>query len=189
MKILIVDDEPLVRKSLSRAFKAKGHEVVEAIDGHDGLKAWLTNKPDAVLLDVLMPGLSGPEVIKEVKHVSASQSSNLDSMPEPVADPAVDPAVDPALDPAPVRRAPSRGSPVDDPPNSESVSFRKTRVILMSAYSGEHHIGFGLDHDSSEADHQRASQLGVDLFIPKPFDNIFAVVTKVEELFGKKDRG
>ena len=53
MKILIVDDEPLVRKSLSRACRSKGHEVVEAVDGTEGLAKWRETTPDLVFLDVL----------------------------------------------------------------------------------------------------------------------------------------
>jgi CheY-like chemotaxis protein len=66
MKVLIVDDEPLVRRSLRRAFEAKGHEVLDAVDGRSALKVWLDFLPDVVLLDVLMPGLSGPEVLRQL---------------------------------------------------------------------------------------------------------------------------
>jgi CheY-like chemotaxis protein len=65
MKILIIDDEPLVRRSLSRAFQSKGYEIHEASDGNQGLKSWEEIKPDLVFVDVLMPGLKGPEVIEK----------------------------------------------------------------------------------------------------------------------------
>ncbi|HRK07050.1 MAG TPA: response regulator [Pseudobdellovibrionaceae bacterium] len=64
MRVLVVDDEPLVRRSLSRALASRGHEVRDAEDGPSGLEAWLAWRPDAVLIDVLMPGLSGPDVIR-----------------------------------------------------------------------------------------------------------------------------
>ncbi len=116
MKILIVDDEPLVRKSLARACRARGHEVTEAVDGIEGQMQWSSGHPDLIFLDVLMPGLSGPELLKEMG------------------------------------------------------AKRSGRVVLMSAYSGEHNI-------------ETAQQMGADLFIPKPFEDIFAVVKKAEELF------
>jgi DNA-binding response OmpR family regulator len=125
MKILIVDDEPLVRKSLGRAFRAKGHEVTEAVDGNEGLKFWMSSNPDLVFVDVLMPGLSGPELLREVK--------------------------------------PKLGA------------SWKGVVILMSAYSGEHNVA-------------TAQQMGADLFIPKPFDDIFALVAKAEELFVRRSQ-
>lgn len=71
MKVLIVDDEVLVRRSLVRAFRAKGYEVIEAENGLTGLEAWNQENPDLVFLDVLMPGLTGPEVLKEKKNFSA----------------------------------------------------------------------------------------------------------------------
>ena len=67
MKILVIDDEPLVRRSLSRALQSKGHEIIEAHDGIQGLAAWKENLPDLVFVDVLMPGLKGPEVIEKAK--------------------------------------------------------------------------------------------------------------------------
>ncbi len=64
-KILIVDDEPLVRRSLSRVF-AKKYHVFEAENGKQGLELWRAEMPDLVFLDVLMPGLSGPQVLQEL---------------------------------------------------------------------------------------------------------------------------
>jgi DNA-binding response OmpR family regulator len=65
MKVLIVDDEHIVARALSRAFASRGHEVVVAHSGEEGLEKWISILPDAVLLDVVMPGLTGPQVIEE----------------------------------------------------------------------------------------------------------------------------
>ncbi len=65
-KILIVDDEPLVRRSLKRALESSGFEVQESVDGRAGLTKWLDYHPDLVFLDVLMPGLTGPQVLSEL---------------------------------------------------------------------------------------------------------------------------
>ncbi len=115
MKILVIDDEALVRRSLTRAFKSKGYEVQEAENGSLGLEIWKNWMPDLVLLDVLMPGLTGPEVLKEIGN------SN------------------------------------------------KAKVILISAFSGEHNM-------------ETAQQMGANMFIPKPFEDIFAVIRAAEEL-------
>lgn len=64
MKFLVIDDEPLVRRSLMRALASRGHEAFEAVDGHDGLSQWEKHKPEAVFVDVLMPGLGGPDVVR-----------------------------------------------------------------------------------------------------------------------------
>lgn len=115
MKILVVDDEALVRRSLSRALRAQGHDVQEAVDGNEGLKTWREFNPDLVFLDVLMPGLSGPQVLKELG------------------------------------------------------TGKKGKVILMSAFAGEHNK-------------ETAREMGADLFVSKPFDDIFSVVRLAEEL-------
>lgn len=115
MKVLVVDDEALVRRSLSRAFRAKGHEVIEAENGNEGLDQWKKSQPDLVFLDVLMPGLTGPEVLKEIG------------------------------------------------------TSRSGKVILMSAFAGEHNM-------------ETAAQMGAEMFVPKPFEDIFAVVKMAEDL-------
>ncbi len=66
MKALIVDDEDLIRKSLKRAFEIRKHEVIVAENGIQGLELWQKHKPDMVVLDVLMPGLTGPQVLKNI---------------------------------------------------------------------------------------------------------------------------
>lgn len=66
MKFLVVDDESLIRRSLRRALEVKGHLVYEASDGRSGLKIWKDIQPDVVILDVLMPGLTGPQVLAEI---------------------------------------------------------------------------------------------------------------------------
>jgi two-component system, response regulator PdtaR len=65
-KILVIDDEPLVRRSLKRALELKGFEVFEAVDGKQGLEVWKQTGPDLVFLDILMPGLTGPQVLSEI---------------------------------------------------------------------------------------------------------------------------
>ena len=117
MKVLIVDDEPLVRLSLRRALEKKGHEVVEAVDGQQGLEMLLSFRPTLTFLDVLMPRMTGPDLLKVLR---------------------------------------SRGE-------------LEGKVILMSAFTGEYDL-------------DKAKSLGADLFISKPFEDIFAVVKSGEEL-------
>lgn len=114
MKILVIDDEPLVRRSLKRVLSISGDDVEEAIDGEDGLKKWVEGEPEIVFLDILMPGLSGPQVLKKME------------------------------------------------------GEKKCPVILMSAYSADHNI-------------ETARRLGADLFIQKPFEDIFEIAKIVEK--------
>jgi len=115
MKVLVIDDESIIRRALSRALQSRGHQVVESTDGESGLKVWLEQGPDLVFLDILMPGLSGLQVLEEVRK------SN------------------------------------------------KAKVILMSAYTGHSSAKESL-HD------------GADLFVSKPFQDIFEMVKVAEGL-------
>jgi DNA-binding response OmpR family regulator len=115
MRVLLVDDESLIRKSLRRVFEFHACEVKEAEDGTSGLKIWKDSDPDLVILDVLMPGMTGPQILKEMG------------------------------------------------------AHRKAKVVLISAYTGEY-------------DRNKATELGADLFIPKPFNDIFSVVTQSLQL-------
>lgn len=119
MKILIVDDEPIVRRALRRFFESKGHEVSEAEDGEEGLSSWKKVKPDLVILDVLMPKMSGPDVL--------------------------------------------RLRPKDS-----------TKVILISAYSGEYDV-------------KKAKSLGADYYLPKPFQDIREIETLVHTIVGNSE--
>lgn len=117
MRVLVADDEPLVRLSLRRALEKRGHQVRECEDGQAALDMWVEFQPELVYLDVLMPRLSGPDLLKSL---------------------------------APQMRG-------------------NAKVILMSAFAGEYDL-------------HKAKVLGADLFVAKPFDDIFAVVTTGEGL-------
>jgi two-component system response regulator MprA len=67
MRVLVVDDEPAVREVLARILKVEGFEVVLASDGRAAVRAQATARADAVLLDVLMPGLDGLEVCRRLR--------------------------------------------------------------------------------------------------------------------------
>jgi len=118
MNVLIVDDEPLIRLSLARAFKSKGHTVHVAEDGLQGEEQWTKLKPDVVVLDVLMPGLTGPQLIEKVKPTHPA------------------------------------------------------KVALISAFAGDYDV-------------EAVKKLGADLFLAKPFADIFEVVKSVEALVQK----
>lgn len=115
MKVLIVDDEPLICRSLKRVFELHHHEVIVAENGTHGLSQWRLSNPEVVILDVLMPGLTGPQILKEMGSSS------------------------------------------------------RAKVILISAYTGEYDLN-------------KAREMGADIFMPKPFENIFEIVNVAERL-------
>ncbi|MGI9023878.1 MAG: response regulator transcription factor [Acidimicrobiales bacterium] len=67
MRILVVDDEPAVQASLGRLLRQAGYEVDIAADGRAALSAVGEGAPDAVVLDVMMPGLGGLEVTRRLR--------------------------------------------------------------------------------------------------------------------------
>ncbi len=66
-RILIVEDEPAMVAGLRDNFEYEGYEVISADDGVSGLERALADDPDLVVLDVMMPRMSGLEVCKQVK--------------------------------------------------------------------------------------------------------------------------
>ena len=69
-KILVVDDSPTVLQMVSSALQEHGYEVVTAVNGEEGLRKAVDEHPHLVLLDVMMPGLNGYEVIRKLRQVS-----------------------------------------------------------------------------------------------------------------------
>jgi two-component system response regulator MprA len=67
MKVLVVDDEPAVRASLQRSLTFEGYDVAVARDGFEALEAVDTNRPDVVVLDVLMPRLDGLQAVRRLR--------------------------------------------------------------------------------------------------------------------------
>jgi two-component system response regulator AtoC len=66
-KILVVDDEPILRDSLEVALKTSGYEVLTARTGEEGLGRFKKENPDLILLDHWLPGINGDEVLRRIK--------------------------------------------------------------------------------------------------------------------------
>ena len=67
--ILVVDDEPAFREGLRQALKQEGFVVHLAADGEEALEVWRAYHPDIVLLDVMLPRMSGIDVCREIRSV------------------------------------------------------------------------------------------------------------------------
>lgn len=66
-KILIIEDEKDLRFFLATTLKSEGFEIIEAIDGETGIEKAKKEKPDIILLDLLLPGIDGFEVLSQLK--------------------------------------------------------------------------------------------------------------------------
>lgn len=68
--VLVVDDEPLIVKGLKFSLEQDGYEVTPAYDGEDAIKKFFSGNFDIVLLDVMLPGISGTEVCRRIREAS-----------------------------------------------------------------------------------------------------------------------
>lgn len=73
-KILVVEDDKFLRDLTIRKLLGEGFEVLDAMDGEDGLKKIKEGKPDLVLLDLILPGIDGFEVLSRKKEDSSIAS-------------------------------------------------------------------------------------------------------------------
>ena len=68
-KVLLVDDSGLARRSTRRILEGAGYEVVEAEDGMAAIERYFVEKPDVVMLDLVMKGMYGLEVLSKLREM------------------------------------------------------------------------------------------------------------------------
>jgi len=66
-KILVIEDDKFLRELISQKLLKEGYDVSEAVDGEGGIESVKTEKPDLVLLDLILPGIDGFEVLARIK--------------------------------------------------------------------------------------------------------------------------
>ena len=71
-KVLIVDDSAMTRRSLRQILETAGCEVIEAEDGLGALERYYLDKPDVVLLDLVMRGMYGLEVLQKLRELDGN---------------------------------------------------------------------------------------------------------------------
>ena len=70
-RVLVVDDEPEIRRVLRTGLTARGYTVETAADGREGLERLRQAAPDVILLDLMMPGMPGIEVLRTARTWSS----------------------------------------------------------------------------------------------------------------------
>jgi DNA-binding response OmpR family regulator len=66
-KILIIEDDKFLRELISRKLTDDGFDIVEAVDGEEGVKKTKEENPDLILLDLILPGIDGFEALSRIK--------------------------------------------------------------------------------------------------------------------------
>ncbi|EKD39558.1 MAG: Response regulator receiver protein [uncultured bacterium] len=89
-KILLIDDSNMARRLLRKILEAKGHQILEAVDGLSGMETFALEKPDMVFLDLSMAGMSGLDVLAQLRQFDAKTpvfiaSADVQSMTREIA--------------------------------------------------------------------------------------------------------
>jgi two-component system alkaline phosphatase synthesis response regulator PhoP len=76
-KILVVDDDENIRRLVSFTLTDLGHEVIEAANGNEAVAAVRDNEPMLMVLDVMMPGMDGFAVLKELRRAGLKRNTRV----------------------------------------------------------------------------------------------------------------
>lgn len=76
-KILVVDDDPDIREAIGAVLESHAHQVIAACDGEEGLSKLKEERPDLMILDLLMPRMDGFAVLRELQDPRRSKYSNI----------------------------------------------------------------------------------------------------------------
>lgn len=69
--VLLIDDDTFFLKLLSEAFSGSGFAVFTAADGNEGVKAFIENRPEVVICDLIMPGMGGVSTCMAIRKIAA----------------------------------------------------------------------------------------------------------------------
>ena len=74
-KIMVVDDEPDVRATVKTVLEKNGYSIITAVNGDDCLEKLKTEKPDLILMDIMMPGTPVREIVPKIKGIKVAYLS------------------------------------------------------------------------------------------------------------------
>ena len=68
-RVLVVDDEPMLREAVADALRDEGYVALEGSDGREAVELFTSERPDLVLMDVMMPVLDGRQAVAQIRSV------------------------------------------------------------------------------------------------------------------------
>ncbi|MBU4478573.1 MAG: response regulator [Candidatus Omnitrophica bacterium] len=68
-KILVIDDEPTILVTLRDRLRMEGYEVITATDGSAAMEAAINERPDIIIMDIMLPDISGYQLCKDIKEI------------------------------------------------------------------------------------------------------------------------
>lgn len=71
--VLVIDDQPGIRRLLTEVLSEEGYEVATAANGYEGLQKAKELNPSLILMDMKMPGMDGIEALREMKHIGQGE--------------------------------------------------------------------------------------------------------------------
>jgi DNA-binding response OmpR family regulator len=75
--VLIVEDDTLIRKLYADAFELAGVNVITAENGEEGVQSALEHHPNAILMDIMMPGMNGHEAVSKIRKDSWGKTASI----------------------------------------------------------------------------------------------------------------
>jgi len=82
-KVLLIDDDPAITELMSLLLQSYGLQTISSNDSEEGLRLFFSEKPDMLLLDLMMPGKSGWDVCREIRAVSQVPIAILSALDDP----------------------------------------------------------------------------------------------------------
>lgn len=76
-KILFIEDESALQKTFGDVLTSEGYEIISALDGEGGLRLAKSEKPDLILLDLILPKINGFEVLKQLRGDKETQNISI----------------------------------------------------------------------------------------------------------------
>lgn len=92
-RILIVDDEPMLREALAHALRDEGYVTLEAADGREAVERVASERPDLVLMDVMMPVLDGRQALSLIRAAQPRDATPIVMMSAAVGREALDASI------------------------------------------------------------------------------------------------